>query len=69
MSASFDGKGSAIEVVYKFPKKAEEVISSMTITIGEKTIYGKIMEKKKAQEKYDDAIASGKAAVNLTESK
>jgi hypothetical protein len=55
--------------VYKFPKKPEEVITSMTITIGNKTIEGKIMEKYKAKEKYDDAIASGKAAVKLSESK
>jgi len=41
----------------------------MTITIGNKTIEGKIMKKEKAKEKYDDAIASGKAAVKLTESK
>jgi len=37
-----------IEIVYKFPKKEEEVISKMTITVGDKTIEGKIMEKEKA---------------------
>ena len=37
----------------------------MIITIGDKTIESEIMGKEKAQEKYDDALASGKAAALL----
>ena len=45
-----DCKGSKpIEVVYKFPKKEEEVITQMKVTIDEKTIEGKIIEKEKAR--------------------
>lgn len=40
----------------------------MVIEIGDKVIEGKIMEKQKAQEKYDDAIASGNTATLLNES-
>ena len=43
-----DGKARPIEVAYKFPKKKDEVISSMRITVGNKTIESKIMEKEKA---------------------
>ena len=31
----------------------------MQVTVGDKTITTKVMETEKAQEKYDDAIASG----------
>lgn len=39
----------------------------MSITIGEKDVYTKIMEKEKAEKKYDDAIAGGSTAVLLKE--
>ena len=35
------------------------MIGAMKVTVGDKTIEAKIMEKEKAKEKYDDAIASG----------
>jgi len=41
----------------------------MTITVGDKTIEGKIMEKEKAQNKYDDALAAGNTASLMKESK
>jgi len=37
----------------------------MKVTVGDKTIEAKIMEKEKAQEKYDNAIASGNAAAMM----
>ena len=48
-----------IEVTYQFPKEKESVIAKMTVTIGDKSINTKVVEKASAQEKYDDAIASG----------
>jgi hypothetical protein len=39
----------------------------MKITVGEKTIEAKIMEKEKAQEKYDSSITSGKIATMMKE--
>jgi hypothetical protein len=39
------------------------LISKLKFTIGEKTIEAKIVEKEKAKQQYDDAIAGGKAAV------
>jgi len=41
----------------------------MQVTVGDKTINTKVMEKEKAQEKYDDAIAAGNQATILKESK
>ena len=58
-----------IEVTYQFPKEKASVVSKMQVTVGDKTINTKVMEKEKAQEKYDDAIASGNQATMLKESK
>jgi Ca-activated chloride channel family protein len=41
----------------------------MNITIGEKSIQAKIMEKEEAKVKYDDAIAAGNSAALMNESK
>lgn len=56
---------SSIEISYQFPKVKDQVIAAMKVTVGDKTIEAKIMEKEKAQEKYDNAIASGNAAAML----
>jgi len=40
----------------------------MFATVGDRQVEASVMEKEKAQEKYDDAIAEGKAAVLLSES-
>ena len=58
-----------IEVTYQFPKEKASVVSKMQVTVGDKTINTKVMEKEKAQEKYDDAIAAGNQATMLKESK
>lgn len=39
----------------------------MKITLGEKTIQAKIMDKEKAKEKYEDAMASGNQVTMLNE--
>jgi hypothetical protein len=41
----------------------------MKVTVGDKTIEANIMEKEKAQDKYDNAIASGNQAALIKESK
>ena len=46
---------------------ADHIISGMNVTIGDKTIQTKIMEKGKANEKYENAVASGNHAVKLSE--
>ena len=41
----------------------------MKVTIGKKTIEAKILEKEKAEEKYDNAVASGYSAAMMKETK
>lgn len=41
--------GKSLEVSFKFPKVETAVISKMSVTIGEKTVDAKIMEKKEAK--------------------
>ena len=45
----------------------DHIIAGMKITVGDKMIEAKIMEKEKAQEKYDDAISSGNMGVMMKE--
>ena len=60
-------EAKSVEVTFKFPKEENSVISKMLITIGDKTIEAKVMEKEKAEQKYDDAIAAGNMAALLSE--
>ncbi|CAI2384019.1 unnamed protein product [Moneuplotes crassus] len=52
-----------IECVYKFPRDEEYLVSGFTIKSGDKVIRTDIMKKKQADEKYDDAVASGNTSV------
>ena len=61
--------GAPIEVTFQFPKESNSVISKMIVSLEDKTIEAKVMEVEKAQEKYDDGIASGKMVAMLKESK
>jgi hypothetical protein len=54
-----------IEALYKFPTNNEYSVTSMEFSMDGKTILTKIMEKKEAKEKYDDAIAAGNSAVKM----
>ena len=51
-------------MVYQFPKIDEKaVITRLSVDLGNKIVEAKIEAKKKAQEKYDDAIASQNTAI------
>ena len=41
----------------------------MKVTVGKKTIEANILEKEKAQDKYDNAVASGNSAALMKETK
>ena len=49
----------SIELTVSFPLKPEIQLSKFVITIGNKIIISKVLEKGKAEEKYTDTIASG----------
>eukprot|EP01022_Parablepharisma_sp_SALTPOND_P004413 TRINITY_DN120238_c0_g1_i1.p1 TRINITY_DN120238_c0_g1~~TRINITY_DN120238_c0_g1_i1.p1 ORF type:complete len:840 (+),score=109.49 TRINITY_DN120238_c0_g1_i1:77-2596(+) len=55
-----------VEVEYSLPLFNGMTISSMSITIGTKTLISKVMAKEKAKEKYTDAMASGYSAFMLS---
>ncbi len=58
---------SPVEATYQFPTDPDSVVSRVRIELGDKVVEGKVQEKKKAQERYDDAIAGGDAAVMVQE--
>ena len=53
---------SPIELSISFPIKEEISLSKFSIKIGEKVILSKIMEKEKAEKKYDKSINKGNTA-------
>ena len=50
---------SAIELSITFPIKEEINLTKFVVTIGDKIVISKVMSKEKAEEKYNDSIASG----------
>ena len=60
-------KEGPIELEFQFPKEKKSLVSKMVVTIADKTIEAKILEKEKAKEKYDDAIAAGNSAALMNE--
>jgi Ca-activated chloride channel homolog len=54
-----------IEAVYTFPLALDAVLLEMEVTLGEKTLKGTVLAKKKAEQRYEDAISDGDAPVML----
>jgi Ca-activated chloride channel family protein len=54
-----------IEAVYTFPLPNDAAVDDMTINIGDRIVKGKIMERKKAQETYEQAKKEGKVTALL----
>ena len=50
---------NAIELSISFPIKEEINLTKFVVTIGEKIVLSKVMPKEKAEEKYNDSMASG----------
>ena len=55
-----------IETSFSFPTDPSVLISKMLIKIGDNEIEAKIMEREKAEKKYEDAIAKGNTAAMAT---
>ena len=51
-----------IEAVFTFPLDASSTVVDFSAVIQDRKIVGRVEEKQKAQETYDDAIASGHSA-------
>ena len=59
----------SMEVTLSIPVQKNFSISKLRILLGDKEVEGKIFEKEKAEEKYDDAIAQGHTAALANEKK
>ena len=58
-----------MECTYIFPLDKTTVLSRFEAIIDDKVVFTKVTEKEIAQERYDDAIASGNTAVMAERSK
>ena len=54
-----------IEAVYTLPLPLDAVLLELRVQIGERVIQGVVVEKKVAEEEYEDAVAAGDSAVML----
>ena len=54
-----------IEAVYTFPLPLEAVLLELTVTIGERVLCGKVIEKQTAEARYEEAITDGDTAIML----
>jgi Ca-activated chloride channel family protein len=54
--------GDPIEAVYTFPLSQNSAVDSMTMTIGERVIRGKIMKREEARKVYEAAKSAGQTA-------
>ena len=52
-----------LEVTLMFPVEKDHTLGKLNIQIGDDIIEGKILNKEKAEEKYEDAVAGGNTAV------
>ncbi len=57
-----------IEAVYTFALPLDAVLLDLTVTLGEKILKGKIVEKKQAEASYEEAITDGNSAIMLQQS-
>lgn len=55
----------SIEAVYTFPLPLDAVLLDLEVDIGGRVLKGVVVEKKAAEEKYEDAVEAGDAAVML----
>ncbi|MCF8003525.1 MAG: VIT and VWA domain-containing protein [Chromatiaceae bacterium] len=58
-------ESSVIEAVYSFPLPVEATLLSLQVQIGERILTGRIQERTKARESYEDAVTDGHTAVLL----
>ncbi|CDW72219.1 UNKNOWN [Stylonychia lemnae] len=63
----FNDTAQPLEVTLNVPIEEDYGIGKLMIQIDEKVIEGRILEKQKAQEKYEDAVAQGHTAIMAQE--
>ena len=58
-----NGSTKNIEAVYTFPLPIGAVLLGLELEIGERHLVGQVVEKKEAEERYEDAVTDGDTAV------
>lgn len=56
-------ENNPLECTYVFPLEKTTLLAKFEAVIDDRVVATKVMEKEKAKEKYDDAVAQGNAAV------
>ncbi len=70
LSQVYHNEGTTpIEAKYVFPMSLEAAVHDMKMTIGERVINAQIFEKQKAEQVYQNAVAKGKRAAKLDQSR
>ena len=54
-----------VEAVYTFPLASSSVLLNLKVKIGDRVLQGVVVEKKEAEERYEDAIVDGDRAIML----
>ena len=54
-----------IEAVYTFPLASTSILLGLTVTIGQRILNGVVVERKEAEERYEDAVVEGDRAIML----
>ena len=62
-------RDSPLECTYVVPLEKSSLLSKFEAVINDRVVETKVMKKEKAQERYDDAVAGGNAAVFAKKSK
>lgn len=60
-----NGEAVHIEAVYTFPLPLDAVLLDLELRIGDRTLHGTVVEKRAAEETYENAVESGDTAVML----
>jgi Ca-activated chloride channel family protein len=55
----------AIEIVYTFPLPFDAVLLGVDVRLGERQLAGAVIEKRRAEQAYEDSLAAGDAAIML----
>ena len=58
----------ALEIIYTFPLGWDTALLGLTATIGEKRLTGEVVRKAEAEEKYEEAVSDGNAAIMVQQS-
>jgi hypothetical protein len=57
-----------VKAVFRFPMSASAAVNRLVVTVGDRVVEGRVMEKSEARAKYDSAVRAGAGAYLVDES-